>query len=592
MKGFYNKILNVDLGKREYWTEKISDDILEAVLGGRGLGAYLLWKNLKKDTVPLCPANVLIFTVGPATGTRMMGASRYGVFTKSPQTHFFADSYSGGYVAPQIKGCGYDAIIIRGAADSPLYLEISDKDVKFHSARHLWGKDTYETENKVLKEVNRPGAQAVVIGPAGEKMVVFACIKNNYWRSAGRCGMGAVMGSKKLKAIVFYGNKSCKIADEDLLGKYVRSLVKRGKGDPGVAAYRKYGTAQMVAIANDAKAWPTEYWSKGSLKDWQNISADYLINNFKVKSHSCYRCFFACGKRTEVLKGRHKGLKIEGPEHETIYAFGGLCKINELEEITYLNDICDRVGIDTISAGNLIAFCMELSRRGRIKDKFKYGDPDQVADLLGKISRREGIGDILARGIKYASKIWHSEDIAVHVKGLEPAGFDPRVLKGMGLQYATSPRGACHLTATFYKPELSGIIAPEVIEGKAELLIEYEDRMTIFDNLILCRFFRDIIEWEDLITLIEATTGVKYTRERLQKMASDISTLRRMISIREGLTKEDDMLPPRFFKEPRKDDGKIVDKKEFLYMLDEYYQLRGWDKEGNPKKIPQFLEAG
>lgn len=422
-------------------------------------------------------------------------------------------------------------------------------------------------------------------------MVVFACIKNNHWRSAGRCGMGAVMGSKKLKAIVFQGNKDPSLADEGLLNGYVRSLVKKGRKDAGVAAYRKYGTPQMVAIVNIAGAWPTEYWSKGRFQDWEKVSADYLINNFKVKPHSCYRCFFACGKISEVVKGRHRGLKIEGPEHETIYSFGGLCKINQLEEIAYLNDICDRVGIDTISAGNLVAFCMELSRRGKIKDKFKYGDPDQVADLLWKIGTREGIGDILARGIKYVSKLWNAQDIAVHVKGLEPAAFDPRILKGMGLQYATSPRGACHLTATFYKPELSGIIAPETIEGKAKLLIEYEDRMTIFDTLILCRFFRDLVEWEDLITLIEATTGVKYTEENLRKMANHISTLRRMINLREGLTKEDDMLPPRFFKEPRKDDGKIVDKQEFLYMLDEYYRIRGWDREGNPEKTPQFLKT-
>lgn len=591
MKGFHKRILNVDLSKRECWAEQIPDNILEAVLGGRGLGAYLLWKNLKKGTDPLSADNVLIFTIGPVTGTKMMGASRFGIFSKSPQTHFFADSYSGGYVAPQIKRCGYDAIIIRGASGSPLYLEISERKVKFHPARHLWGKDTYETENKVLKEVNKPGAQAVVIGPAGERMVVFACIKNNYWRSAGRCGMGAVMGSKKLKAIVFHGNKSPFLADENLLNKYVRSLVRKGRKDPGVAAYRKYGTPQMVAIVNMARAWPTEYWSKGTFEDWERISGDYLINNFKVKSHSCYRCFLACGKLTEVQKGRHKGLKIEGPEHETIYSFGGLCRINELEEIAYLNDICDRVGMDTISAGNLIAFCMELSRRGKIKNEFKYGDPNQVADLLWKISRREGIGDTLARGIKYASKLWNAQDIAVHVKGLEPGAFDPRVLKGMGLQYGTSPRGACHLTATFYKPELSGIIAPETIEGKAELLIEYENRMTVFDTLILCRFFRDLVEWEDLMTLIEATTGIKYTEPNLRKMANDISTLRRLINLREGLIREDDMLPPRFFKEPRKDDGKIVDKREFLYMLDEYYRIREWDKEGRPKKIPEFMEA-
>jgi len=591
MEGFYNKMLNIDLSKREYWVEQISDNILEAVLGGRGLGVYLLWKNLKKDTDPLSPQNVLIFTVGPATETKMMGVSRYGVFTKSPQTHFFADSYSGGYVAPQMKRYGYDAIIIREASDFPLYLELSDKSVKFHSARHLWGKDTYETEDKVLKEVNRPGAQAVVIGPAGEKLVVFSCIENNYWRSAGRCGLGAVMGSKKLKAIVFHGKKSCPIADETLLQEYVGSLREKGKKDPGVAAYRKYGTPQMVAVVNNAGAWPTEYWSRGRFEDWENLSAEYLLKNFKVKSHACHRCFLACGKISQVLKGRHQGLTIEGPEHETIYAFGGLCKINSLEEIAYLNDICDRVGMDTISAGNLVAFCMELSRRERIKEKFEYGNPDQTAQLLRKIARREGIGDILARGIKYASKVWKSEDIAVHVKGLEPAAFDPRVLKGMGLQYGTSPRGACHLTATFYKPELSGIIDPEAIEGKAKLLIDYEDRMTIFDTLILCRFFRDLVGWEDLIILIEAITGMRYTEKDLREMANNISTLRRMINIREGLTKEDDLLPPRFFNEPRKDDGRVLDKEEYLHMLDDYYRIRGWGKEGNVKKVPEFMDS-
>ncbi|MFQ6066270.1 MAG: aldehyde ferredoxin oxidoreductase family protein, partial [bacterium] len=496
----------------------------------------------------------------------------------------------GGDVAPQIKRCGYDAIIIRRASDSPVYLEISENGVAFHSARHLWGKDTYETEDKVLQEIGVPGAQAVVIGPAGERMVAFACLENNYWRSAGRTGMGAVMGSKKLKGIVFHGNKSCLLADETLLEGYVRSLVRKGRKDPGVAAYRKYGTVQMVAIVNTAGAWPTEYWCKGRFEEWERLSGDYLVDNFKVKPHACHRCFFACGKISEVTKGRHRGLRIEGPEHETIYAFGGLCRVNELEEIAYLNDICDREGMDTISAGNLIAFCMELSRRGRIKEQIKYGDPDQVAELLGKISRREGIGDILARGIRYASKVWDSEDIGVHVKGLEPAGFDPRVLKGMGLQYATSPRGACHLTATFYKPELSGIIAPEVVEGKAQLLIQYEDRMTVFDTLILCRFFRDLVQWEDLITIVEATTGLKYTEERLQKLANDISTLRRMINIREGLTKEDDMLPPRFFREPRKDDGKIVNEKEFLHMLNDYYRARGWDKQGNPRQVSDFLK--
>ena len=589
MKGFHNKVLHIDLSEKKFWSEDIPDTILNSLLGGRGLGAYLLWKNLKEGTDPLSPENVLIFATGPLTGTKMMGASRYAVFTRSPLTGFFADSYSGGDVAPKIKATGYDAILIKGASSSPLYLEISDREVKFHPASHLWGKDTYQTEDKVLEEVGVPGAQAVVIGPAGENMVAFACLENNYWRSAGRCGMGAVAGSKKLKAIVFHGNATCPLASDDMLDDYVRSLVKKGKNDAGVAAYKKYGTLQMVAILNKVRAWPSEYWSKGAFEDWEKISADYLLANFKVTSHACYRCFVACGKISEVLKGRHKGLKIEGPEHETIYAFGGQCRINQLEEIAYLNDICDRAGMDTISAGSLIAFCMELSRRGRIKDKIEYGNPDQVAQLLNKIIKREGIGDVLARGIKYASRYLNAEDIAVHVKGLDPPGYDPRTLKGMGLQYGTSPRGACHLTATFYKPELAGIIPPDAVEGKAKLLVEWEDRMTIFDTLIMCRFFRDLLQWDDLITLIEATTGIKYTQDELRKMANDISTLRRMISMREGLTKKDDILPARLFKEPRKDDGKTVSEQEFFYMLDEYYRIRGWDKEGNPEKIPEFL---
>ncbi|MBC7189303.1 aldehyde ferredoxin oxidoreductase family protein [Candidatus Aerophobetes bacterium] len=589
MYGFHNKILNVDLTGKKYWSEEIPESILKSTLGGRGLGAYLLWKNLKPGTDPLSPENVLIFVTGPATATKMMGAGRHGIISKSPLTGYFADSYSGGFVAPQIKKTGYDAILIKGASSSPVYLEISDTTVKFHDATHLWGKDTYETEDAVLKEVGVPHAQAVVIGPAGENLVAFACVENNYWRSAGRCGMGAVMGSKKLKAIVFHGEKECQLANDNLLNEYVRSLVKKGKGNPGVEAYRKYGTPQMVAILNKARAWPSEYWSKGAFEEWERLSADTLLNEFEVKPHACYRCFMACGKISKVLKGRHEGLQIEGPEHETIYAFGGQCRINSLEEIAYLNDICDRAGIDTITSGNLIAFLMELSKRGRIKEKIEYGDPDKVAELLHKIVKREGIGDVLARGIKYAAKHFNAEDIAVHVKGLDPAGFDPRTLKGMGLQYGTSPRGACHLTATFYKPELAGIIPPEKVEGKAKMLVEWEDRMTIFDTLILCRFFRDLIQWEDLITIIKATTGVEYTTEKLKKMANDISTLRRMISMREGLTREDDMLPRRLFTEPRRDDGKVVDEKEYLYMLDEYYNLRGWDKEGNPIRIPEYI---
>jgi aldehyde:ferredoxin oxidoreductase len=284
---------------------------------------------------------------------------------------------------------------------------------------------------------------------------------------------------------------------------------------------------------------------------------------------------------TTVLQGRHAGLKLVGPEYETIYAFGGLCLIDSIEEIAYLNDICDRLGMDTITAGNLCAFTIEAARRGKIDYAIDYGDVDAVATLLKKIARREDIGDILAQGIKFAAKEWDLEDIAVHVKGLEPAGYDPRALKGMGLAYATSERGACHLRATFYKPELSGMISPDQIEGKAKLFVDFEDRLTIFDTLILCRFYRDLYPWEALGDLIHAVTGLDSQKDALQSRAANISTLIRRFNLREGLKPEDDRLPKTFYKKFQRTDH-VLRREELEAMLKEYYLLRGWDENGEP----------
>lgn len=583
MKGFWGKVLHADLTNAKYWTEEIRDEVFSSWLGGRGLGCYLLWKNLKPGIDPLSPDNVIIFTTGPATATRMLGSSRYGVYSKSPLTNFFADSYAGGSVAPQMKRCGYDALVVHGASPSPVFLEISSRGVEFWDASDLWGKDIYETENLCRSKVNVTGAQTLAIGPAGENLVRFATIGNNRWRNAGRTGMGAVMGSKKLKAIAFHGRKEPELADKALLDRLVQELTDRGKNNPTVQRYRQLGTPMIVAMTNAAGAFPTEYWSKGTLEGWEKISADALLSDFKVKPKACPHCFFACGKLTTVLEGRHQGLTIEGPEYETIYSFGGLCKILDLREIAYLNDICDRLGLDTITGGNLIAFCMELAKRGRLSEKIEYGNPDHAADLLFNICHRKGLGDILAEGIKPASRVLKAEELAVHVKGLEPAGYDPRVLKGMALGYATSPRGACHLPATFYIFELRGVFDPSAVKGKAESYIDWEDRLTIMDTMILCRFYRDMVGWQELLTLAKATMGLNINESRLREIANNISTLRRLINLREGWSKEDDMLPPRFFEESI--NGKKLNKEEFIYMLEEYYRLRGWDRDGKPLTV-------
>ncbi|MFZ5646289.1 MAG: aldehyde ferredoxin oxidoreductase family protein [Bacillota bacterium] len=582
MKGFYGKLLRINLTDKSFIVEDIPERILKSYLGGKGIGSYLLLNNVPAGTDPLGSDNKLIFTTGPGTDTILPGASRYGIYSKSPLTGLYAESYSGGKAAPVIRRTGYDAIIVEGISTEPVYLIVSDDKVAFRDASHLWGMDTYSAEDSVLAEVDIPGAQAVVIGPAGENMVHFACVENNYWRSAGRTGMGAVMGSKKLKAMVFYGGAKCEIAHPEMLKKEVDRLRQMAKDNPGVKAYQTYGTPVMVGALNGAKAFPTRYWSLGSYDRWKEISGDAHQQNFKVRSRSCPQCFLACAKDTEVTGGRHAGLKLEGPEYETIYSFGGLCCIDRLDEIIYLNDICDRLGMDTITAGNLAGLVMEASGRGRLDYSLEYGDVTGVARLLNDMASRSGLGEDLSRGIKYFSQKWNLEDIAVHVKGLEPAGYDPRVLKGMGLAFATSTRGACHLRATFYKPELSGIIDPSTTEGKAALFVEFENRLTIFNTMILCVFFRDLYQWDDLIPIIKAVTGQHYTKEELEKTANDIITLTRRFNAGEGATKQEDTLPPKLFNEAINEGNNTITREELQILVDDYYRIRGWDEAGYP----------
>jgi len=586
MKGFYGRILRINVANKDYEVELITDSLLEKYLGGKGLATYLLLKENPAGVQPLDPENILILTTGPVTGTSIWGSCRYGIYTKSPQTGFYSESYSGGTVAEYMAKTGYDAIIIQGASHGPVWLDISETGVRFNNAQDLWGLDTYQTEDRVRDLLaedypDHPKAGVIVIGPAGENGVSFSVVENNYWRSAGRTGAGAVMGSKRIKAIAFWGSRKKEVADDKLVTEFARQIAKRGKNDAGANAYKTMGTTMLVKITNEAGGFPTRYWQKGSYENWEKISADALHERCTVKPHACLRCFMACGRLSTVKQGRHTGLQIEGPEYETIYAFGGLCEIDSIEEIMYLNDICDRLGVDTISAGNLVAFTIEAARQGRTQLKIDYGDVDAMASLLEDMAHRRGTGEILSRGIKKASQEWGMEDQAIHVKGLEPAGYDPRVLKGMGLAYGTSDRGACHLRATFYKPELSGMIDPDQIQGKAAIFTEWEDRLTLFDTLILCRFYRDLYQWEELAAIIEGTTGLKLTKDDMRSIASSITDNTRRFNIREGLDLEDDRLPPRFHNEAL-ESGKVITREQMRQMLEEYYQARGWDNMGIP----------
>lgn len=590
MQGIYNRILKVDLTKKsfEIAENSIPSSVYETYLGGKGLATYLLYKYNPPGVDPLSADNHIVFATGPVSGSRLWGSCRYGVFTKSPQTMLYSESYSGGKAPEAMDSAGYDAIILFGKSAAPIVLSIHPEGVTFHDAGDIWGKDTYETEDILLERFHitnetygKPGA--VVIGPASENLVKFGVIENDYWRSAGRTGVGTVLGAKQLKGIVFQGDCKRPLADPDGVKGFSREISKKSKDNPGVKAYKSMGTPMMVKLLNNAGAFPTRYWSEGTCDHWEKINSDALHNQCEVTPRACLKCFMACGRMTTVTSGRHAGLKIEGPEYETIYAFGGLCMVDSIEEIAYLNDVCDRLGMDTISAGNLCAFAMEAWKRGKTDHAIAYGDVDAIVDLLKNIAHRQGIGDILANGIRYAAKAWGLEEIAVHAKGLEPAGYDPRVLKGMGLAYATSDRGACHLRATFYKPELSGIISPEKIQGKADLFVDYEDRLTLFDAMIFCRFYRDMYVWEQLEAVVHMLTGLKVDKPRLQEMAASISTLVRRFNIREGMRPEDDSLSAGLYRKLKGADNQLT-RDELATMLKDYYQLRGWDETGVPPK--------
>lgn len=587
MFGLFHSYVDIDVGEQMAQRREYALDRADSYLGGKGLGTRLLLEQNPPQVDPLSAENRLIFACGPLSGTKIWGSARYGVFTKSPQTGLYSESYSGGTVAEYMVKTGYDAFVLHGSCESLCWIEVTDKEILFHSAHELAGKDTFETEDWIKDWIarERPGADGcgvVVIGPAGENLVNFAVIENDYWRSAGRTGVGAVMGAKNIKAIAFHGRAEKEVANPQAVREAVKRMAAASKDNPGVKAYKNRGTPMMVDMLNEAKAFPSRYWSQGVSSNWKGINAEAHQEKCEVKASACPKCFMACGKLSTVKEGRHKGLKLEGPEYETIYAFGGLCEVSAIEEIVYLNDICDRLGLDTITAGNLAALTIESTRLGRITDGPGYGDVDGIAKLLRDMASKQNKGALLSKGIRAVASAWDVEDIAVHVKGLEPAGYDPRVLKGMGLSYGTSDRGACHLRTTFYKPELAGMMDPDQIQGKAVMLTEWEDRLIIFDTLILCRFYRDLYQWEELSAVIEAVTGKHFETADMRKIASDISDDTRRFNIQEGLTAEDDHLPVSLTEQPLPETNAVITRQEMEIMLAEYYQERGWDEAGVP----------
>lgn len=576
MKGVFGKILNINCSDKHCSEESVAASIYEKFLGGKGLASYLLVNKNPVGVDPLSPANKLILATGPANGFKIWGANRYAAFTKSPLTGIYSEAYSGGKAFLHITKTGYDAFVLDGVFDEWTYIEVDNNSVSFKNANFLVGKDSLDTE-KILKEkYKEQKAGILTIGPAGENLVKFAYINNDFGRCLGRTGIGAVMGSKKIKAMVFIGDQEKQAADSEELKAFWKKQYEVGIANPGSKAYKKLGTPMMVDIISTVEAFPSRYWHQGTVPHIDKINADALNKECEVKSGACTYCFIACNRWTTVKSGRHKGMKLDGPEYETIGAFGGLNMVKDIREIAYLNDVCDRLGMDTITAGNVTAFAIEAYKKGKTDYAIDYGDVDRIAELLRMIAYREGLGNLLAEGVRFAAKELGFEEMSIQVKGLEPPSFDPRYLKGMGLGFAVSDRGACHLRTTFYKPELAGLIDPDKIEGKAAMLLEYEDRLTIYDSLILCRFFRDLYFWEELNRIVKGTFGYDLSERDFKSISRNIALTIREFNLREGMKPEEDFLPGHFFKHPVGKNQWVLKEKEFVRLVRDYYELRGY----------------
>lgn len=566
-------ILRVDLSKHTVKKEPLPKDYREKYLGGNGYGAVELYKHLKE--------NPLIFAAGGMNGTIIPTANITGVFGISPLTGFFGESYFKGHFGTEMAFAGYEIISVVGESKKPVFLHIDGDDVSIEDAEEVWGKDAWKTED-YLKYRFGERVQVASIGVAGENQVRFACITHDYGRQAGRTGMGCLMGQKRLKAIVIKGDKPVKTKnDEKLFGK-ILELDKLAVGE-GTEKYRVYGTPGGVKHLNDVGALPTRNWQQGSFEKAKDITGEEMKHYWK-HDISCFSCPIACGKLTSSRKYK---VREEGPEYETIYALGSNCGIHDFNTIIEANELCDTLGIDTITTGNLIALAFELGERGVIKDKeLKFGNGKKQLELIKAIAHRKGIGADMADGIIPFAERYDAMKYAVQVKGLEPGGFHPNGLPAYALSIAVDVRGADHQRAGAYGIDLAFSDEQRfAIKGKAKQVKEAEDYYTLFDSLGVCKFARKIYSVDFMAELWSLVIGRKTTGVDLKKKAANIYDIEKAINVRLGWTEKDDYLPERVLTMPLPDKpvkGRYINKKDFELMKKEYYAARGW-----PRGIPK-----
>jgi len=584
-RSYCDQILRVDLTSGKFEVTPLPGDDMPLILGGKGLGAWLLFNEQSPDVEPLSPENRIIFHNGPLTGTSAPTAGRFGCTTRSPATGAYCDSYCGGYWGSTLKYAGYDALVLSGKANVPVLLVIDNERVELRDGAHLLGLSVTET-TETLREEFGLDWQSLVIGPPGEKQRNIAGIFNDT-RALARGGVGAVMGSKNLKAIVARGTGYVRVYDPVEYQRALQLAFRAVRMSSETTLLNREGTANILDIINVMGALPTRNFQSGQFECAASLSGSAFAENHWVKDYACFGCPIACGKYTRPLED---GKFIEGPEYETIFAFGPNCGIGERQTVIRLNWLCDEYGLDTISAGGVVGFVMELFERGILSAadldgiEPRFGDPGAAIALVEKMAKVEGCGRWLAQGVAAIAELYpEAQSFAMHVKGLEMPAYHPNAAKGTALAYAVSERGACHLRGAPLGELFSGSADPLSYGGKAQLFRDHQADKAVWDSACLCCFPGYGMKLKELWQLITAATGFDYpTVADLELVGERISTLARVFNVRAGFARQHDTLPARNLEQPLKGgpaDGHVV---ELAPMLDEYYSIMGWDDNGIP----------
>jgi aldehyde:ferredoxin oxidoreductase len=611
--GFMGKILRVNLTAGSISEEVIPEDKIRKYIGGVGIATKYHYDEVSAGVDPLGAENKLIFMTGLLTGTASASAARYSVVAKSPQTGIWGHGNSGGNFGPTLKKSGYDGIIFEGVSPKPVYLEIIDGKAVLKDAEHLWGRSVNDTEAILQKDAGKKLSIAY-IGQGGENLVRYAAIMNNLHRCVGRCGLGAVMGSKKLKAVACSGKERVDIHNPEMfkdiskkqIGYINESMLKVG--------FEAFGTNLVSDMVNARGGYPTRNWQSGVFDQIDEMNGQAMTDKVLVKETACFACPIACGRGTAIKEGRWAGKSGEGPEYETTNMFGACCGIADMNAVTAANYLCNEYGLDTISTGSTIAFAMECFEKGILTREMtggkdiNFGDTDIIVELVEMIAKREGVGNLLAEGTKVMAESLGkgSSSFAMNVKGLELPAYDPRAANICGLGFVTANRGGDHITGFIEGPtfidspillvEESKIEDPlNVKPEEAKILMEMEDALTALDALGGCKFMGALLRAEDLVELIESATGWDFTVDEFRKGGERIYNLARVYCNREGIRRKDDTLPERLIKEPLPEgpaEGMVLDMITLEMLKDAYYTYRGWNLNDGIPSTAKLKELG